>query len=190
MENIKVNEVIDAKGLSCPMPIVKAKRAIDKLAEGQVVELLATDKGSKNDIKAWAETTGNQYLGTLEQDGVYKHYLRKSSSEDTVEKKHEITATNEELSEKLMDSDTLVIDVREAAEYTFGHIPGAISVPLGDLEDSMANLPMDKKLYVVCRTGHRSDLAAQKLAAKGFKEVVNVLPGMNQWNGAIEGLNQ
>ncbi|MGD7023889.1 hypothetical protein FZC79_11650 [Rossellomorea vietnamensis] len=187
MENIKVNEVLDAKGLACPMPIVKTKKAINGLQAGQVLEVEATDKGSKADIKAWAEKAGHQYLGTIEEGEVLKHYLRKASGEESIEKKHPNVATNDELAAKLSEGENIsVLDVREAAEYAFNHIPNAVSIPLGELEDRMAELNKEEEIYVVCRTGSRSDLAAQKLAQSGFTKVINVLPGMTQWNGAAE----
>ena len=91
---------------------------------------------------------------------------------------------------KLADKEDIqVVDVREEAEYAFAHIPGAVSLPIGELEDKLDNLSKDKELYVICRTGHRSDLAAQKLTAKGFDKVVNVVPGMTDWTGDLEGIN-
>ena len=53
------NIVVDAKGLNCPMPIVKTAQAIKALASGQTVEVLATDAGSVKDFAAWSKTTGN-----------------------------------------------------------------------------------------------------------------------------------
>ena len=53
---IKANLQLDAKGLACPMPIVKTKKAMSDLEDGQVLEVQATDKGSKADLKAWAES--------------------------------------------------------------------------------------------------------------------------------------
>ncbi len=53
MRAIKANLLLDAKGLSCPMPIVKTKKAMKDLEAGQVMEVQATDKGSKADIQAW-----------------------------------------------------------------------------------------------------------------------------------------
>ena len=67
MKNIKVDLLVDAKGLSCPMPIVKVKKGMTQLEPGQVVELQATDKGSMADIKAWADSTGHQYLEVLKK---------------------------------------------------------------------------------------------------------------------------
>lgn len=90
MENLKANTILDAKGLACPMPIVKTKKEMKNLEAGQVLEVQATDKGSKADMKAWAESTGHQYLGTIEEGEVLKHYLRKSSNEESNEKNTQI----------------------------------------------------------------------------------------------------
>lgn len=190
MENLKANVTLDAKGLACPMPIVKTKKAMTGLEAGQVLEVQATDKGSKADIKAWAESTGHQYLGTLEEGDVLKHYLRKSSSDETIERKHPNVVTNEELQSKLeANENMMVLDVRETAEYAFNHIPNAISIPLGELEARMNELNQDQTIYIVCRTGSRSDLAAQKLAENGFSNVLNVIPGMSQWIGKTDRIN-
>lgn len=190
MEIIKSNVKLDAKGLACPMPIVKTKKAMTQLEGGQVLEVQATDKGSKADIKAWAESTGHQYLGTVEEGEVLKHYLRKSSGEEKVEKKHPNVINNEELQAKMASNEKMVIlDVREEAEYAFNHIPNAISIPLGELEGRLSELNKEDAIFVVCRTGSRSDLAAQKLAANGFTKVVNVLPGMSKWAGDTASLN-
>ncbi|MBM6618165.1 sulfurtransferase TusA family protein [Bacillus suaedaesalsae] len=181
---MKANEILDAKGLACPMPIVKTKKAINNLEAGLILEVQATDKGSKADIKAWAESTGHQYLGTLEEGDVLKHYIRKATGEEKEERKHPHIASNENL-EKRMDSNDqiVVLDVRESAEYAFNHIPNAISIPLGELENRMNELNKDAEIYVVCRTGNRSDMAAQTLTEKGFTNVINVVPGMSLWTG-------
>lgn len=86
MKNLTANTILDVKGLACPMPIVKTKKEMKNLGAGQVLEVQATDKGSKADMKAWAERTGHQYLGTIEEGEVLKHYLRKSSNEEANEK--------------------------------------------------------------------------------------------------------
>mgnify|MGYP001264849134 FL=1 len=180
---IKTDNVLDAKGLACPMPIVKTKKAVKQLLPGQVVEVQATDKGSTADLQAWAKSAGHQYLGTVEEGNVLKHYVRKASSaEEKEEIKHPHVIKNDELQNKLnAKEDIVVVDVREQAEYAFHHIPGAISIPLGELESRLEELNKEDDVYVVCRTGNRSDLAAQKLAEKGFSKVTNVIPGMSQW---------
>nr|WP_226682410.1 sulfurtransferase TusA family protein [Sutcliffiella horikoshii] len=180
---MNVNLTVDAQGLACPMPIVRTKKAIDQIESGEVLEVVATDKGSKADIKAWADKIGHQYLGTLEEGDVLKHYIRKARSEEEKEEQtYPHVATNEELAAKLEEEIT-VLDVREPAEYAFGHIPGAVSVPLGDLEGGIAELDKEKETYVICRTGSRSDMAAQKLTELGFTKVKNVVPGMSKWEG-------
>lgn len=190
MENLKANKILDAKGLACPMPIVKTKKAMNDLEAGHILEVQATDKGSKADIKAWAESTGHQYLGTLEEGAVLLHYLRKSSSDETIERKHPNIIDNDELAKKLESSENIVVlDVRETAEFAFNHIPNAISIPLGELDNRYDELSKDAEIYVVCRTGSRSDLAAQKLTEKGYTNVINVVPGMSQWSGATTSLN-
>lgn len=97
MNHIKANVMLDAIGLACPMPIVKTKKAMNNLVEGQVLEVQATDKGSKADMKAWAESSGHQYLGTIEEGEVLKHYLRKSSNDESNERNHPNVINNEEL---------------------------------------------------------------------------------------------
>ncbi|MCM3033825.1 sulfurtransferase TusA family protein [Niallia sp. MER 6] len=190
MENLKANTILDAKGLACPMPIVKTKKEMKNLEAGQVLEVQATDKGSKADMKAWAESTGHQYLGTIEEGEVLKHYLRKSSNEESNEKKHPNIISNEELEKKIdVDKNIVVIDVRENAEFAFNHIPNAISIPLGDLENKMNVLNKNDEIYIVCRTGNRSDLAAQKLTENGFNNVINVEQGMSQWSGKTSSIN-
>ncbi|MEH7495499.1 sulfurtransferase TusA family protein [Neobacillus niacini] len=184
MEQIKANVILDAKGLACPMPIVKTKKAMNGLEAGQVLGVQATDKGSKADLAAWAQSTGHQYLGTLEEGEVLMHYLRKSSNDETIERKHPNVIDNDELERRLETNDNMVVlDVRENAEYAFNHIPNAISIPLGELEKRIDELSKEGEIYVVCRTGSRSDLAAQNLTEKGFSKVINVVPGMSQWSG-------
>ena len=191
MTTLKTDLVLDAKGLACPMPIVKTKKAMNGLEAGQVLEVLATDKGSKADIKAWSQSSGHQYLGTIEEGDVLKHYLRKASSnEEAAERKHPHVISNVELEAKLDANENIVVlDVREAAEYVFNHIPNAISIPLGELDDRVNELSKDVEMFVVCRTGNRSDFAAQKLTEKGFNTVFNVVPGMSEWTGKTTSLN-
>lgn len=69
--------VLDARGLQCPMPIVKAKKAIDSLQPGQVLEIQATDPGSRADIAAWSRSTGHELLSASEADGVFTYTVRK-----------------------------------------------------------------------------------------------------------------
>jgi tRNA 2-thiouridine synthesizing protein A len=69
---------LDARGLLCPMPIVKTAKAMRELEPGQVLKLLATDRGSVADVPAWASSTGNELLEAHEEDGTFVFFLRKS----------------------------------------------------------------------------------------------------------------
>jgi len=74
-----ITETLDVKGASCPMPVVKTKSAIDDLAAGEVLEVLATDSGSMSDIDGWSSgTDGVELVGQEKGDDVYKHYVRKT----------------------------------------------------------------------------------------------------------------
>ncbi len=96
------------------------------------------------------------------------------------------TVTNAELQDQLGRDDIIVLDVREPAEYAFGHIANAVSIPLGELESRTHELDSDKEVFVICRTGNRSDFAAKNLTEKGFGRVKNVVEGMTEWNGSTE----
>ena len=73
-----------------------------------------------------------------------------------------------------------LLDVREDDEWTAGHAPEAVHVRLGDLGARVGELPRDREVYVICRSGARSAYAAQTLAAVGFS-TVNVADGMTGW---------
>ena len=187
---IQVDHILDAKGLSCPMPIVKTKNKMKELSPGEVLEVLATDRASIADIKAWADSTGEQYLGTIEENNIIKHFIRKSREEETKEPMtFEHLADLEELKDNMHKSSVTILDVREPAEYAFGHIPKSISIPLGEINQRYNELDKNKDIYVICRTGNRSDYAAKMLAEKGFKNVKNVVPGMIAWTGEVKKLN-
>ncbi|WP_068618569.1 sulfurtransferase TusA family protein [Paenibacillus tuaregi] len=184
---IPVDSTLDCKGLACPMPIVKTKKAIDNLNAGQIIEIQATDQGSVADMQSWTRKTGHQYLGLVEEAGLLKHYIRKASPDEMKEDKmYPNTASHEELSRNLGEPGLTVLDVREPAEFAFSHIPGALSMPLGELKARYNELDQEHKIYVVCRTGSRSDLACQQLEEFGFDHVWNVTPGMTKWQGTTE----
>lgn len=75
--NIKSNQILDAKGLACPMPIVKTKKAINQLESGQILEVHATDKGAKNDLAAWSKSGGHELVNDTEENGVLKFWIKK-----------------------------------------------------------------------------------------------------------------
>jgi len=74
---MKANATLDCTGLYCPMPIIETTDKIRELEIGQVLEVLADDKGIKTDMPAWCESTGNEFLGIEEEDGEYRVYVKK-----------------------------------------------------------------------------------------------------------------
>ncbi|MRX73927.1 hypothetical protein GJU40_17475 [Bacillus lacus] len=68
---------LDAKGLACPMPIVKTKKAITQLESQQILEIHTTDKGAKSDLTAWSQSGGHVLLKHEEENGVYKFWIQK-----------------------------------------------------------------------------------------------------------------
>lgn len=73
----KADLVVDASGLGCPMPVVRAKKGIDSLQSGQIMVLKATDRGSLKDVPAWVQQTRHTLEETIEGDGEYIYVIRK-----------------------------------------------------------------------------------------------------------------
>ena len=78
MAAIRVDHELDARGLLCPMPIVKTAKAMKELAPGEVLKLMATDRGSVTDVPAWTDTTGNELLEWHEEGDVFVFLIRKN----------------------------------------------------------------------------------------------------------------
>ncbi|MBN9654522.1 hypothetical protein GLW00_01165 [Halobacillus litoralis] len=74
---MNVTKTLDAKGLACPMPIVKTKKAMKDIEAGEVLEIHATDQGAKADLTAWAKSGGHELLQTEEDNGVFKFWIKK-----------------------------------------------------------------------------------------------------------------
>jgi len=79
MEGSRVNfdKELDARGLSCPLPILKTKKALNDMASGQVLKVTSTDKGSIKDMQAFASQTGNPLLSSAEEAQTYIFFLQK-----------------------------------------------------------------------------------------------------------------
>ena len=74
---MNADKVLDAKGLACPMPIVKTRKEMKDMESGQVLEILATDKGAKADMTAWAKSGGHELLDIQEEGGALKFWIKK-----------------------------------------------------------------------------------------------------------------
>lgn len=75
--SVKADLILDAFGLICPMPIAKTCQAIKKMEVGQILEIIADDQGIVEDMPNWCDTTGNEFLGIVEENGEYHAFVRK-----------------------------------------------------------------------------------------------------------------
>jgi len=82
------------------------------------------------------------------------------------------------------DSDAFVLDVRQPEEWDQVHIPGATLIPLGELQSRLSEVPKDKEVVVVCRSGNRSQEGRDILLNAGFENATSMAGGMNQWSAA------
>ena len=76
MADFTPNETLDCRGLSCPMPILKTKKTINAMKSGQILEILGTDPGTKNDLPAFARRGGHEYLGEKQDEGFSRFYIK------------------------------------------------------------------------------------------------------------------
>ena len=79
------------------------------------------------------------------------------------------------------DQGAFILDVREPSEWTSFHIPGATLIPLGDLPNRLTEVPKDREVVVVCRTGNRSAQGRDILLKAGFTKVTSMAGGVTQW---------
>lgn len=77
MTEIKSDQVLDCKGLSCPMPMLKIKKAFKDLKSGQILEVWGTDPGTKNEISEWCKKEGHELLAIVEEAGYTKYFIKK-----------------------------------------------------------------------------------------------------------------
>ncbi len=71
------NKEVDARGLNCPLPILRAKKALNDMQSGEVLKILSTDPGSVKDFEAFAKQTGNELLSQAESNKEYTFYLKR-----------------------------------------------------------------------------------------------------------------
>ncbi|AGL00342.1 sulfurtransferase TusA family protein [Desulfoscipio gibsoniae] len=78
LKNMQSDKVVDARGTSCPGPILAAKKSIVEVQVGQVMEVLASDAGTKKDLPAWCKKTGHEFLGMCEDAGDIKLFIKRT----------------------------------------------------------------------------------------------------------------
>lgn len=76
-EQIEATKILDTCGKCCPMPMVETNKTIKSLAEGDVLQIIATDPGTQVDIPSWCERTGNQLLSSNESENLFTYYVKK-----------------------------------------------------------------------------------------------------------------
>lgn len=77
LQALTVEKSVDARGTACPGPLLEAKKAIGTINSGDIMEVMSADEGTKKDIPKWADKKGHKYLGTIEESGFFKIYLKK-----------------------------------------------------------------------------------------------------------------
>lgn len=77
LKELKADSIVDARGTSCPGPLLAAKKAIGTIDSGQVMEVLSADEGTRRDIPKWCTKKGYDYLGTVEESGYFRIFLKK-----------------------------------------------------------------------------------------------------------------
>ena len=76
-ENLIVALVLDVRDLSCPMPLLRTKKEIDKIGSGEILHIQGTDLGSRNDIPNWCKRAGHEYLGERKESGYISFFIKK-----------------------------------------------------------------------------------------------------------------
>jgi tRNA 2-thiouridine synthesizing protein A len=74
---VNFDKELDARGLSCPLPILKTRKSLNDLTSGQVLKVVATDPGSVKDMEAFAKQTGNALLASTEENKTFVFFMRK-----------------------------------------------------------------------------------------------------------------
>ncbi|MFC2160505.1 sulfurtransferase TusA family protein [Acidobacteriota bacterium] len=77
MDGIEADEVLDCYGLLCPMPIIQTAQKIKNMKIGEILEVVSTDDGIKEDMPAWCRQTEQEFIGIEEEEGVFKVFVRK-----------------------------------------------------------------------------------------------------------------
>jgi len=78
MDDVMADQFLDLKGLNCPLPVMKTKKALKDVPVGQTLEVLATDPGSVDDFKAFCETTGNQLIESTQNGDTFRFLIRRA----------------------------------------------------------------------------------------------------------------
>ena len=78
LRNLKANQIVDARGTACPGPLLAAKKAMADVESGEIMEVLSSDEGTKNDIPKWCEKMEHEFLGIIEEDSYSRLLIKKA----------------------------------------------------------------------------------------------------------------
>jgi tRNA 2-thiouridine synthesizing protein A len=78
LKNLKVTQTVDARGTACPGPLLAAKKAVGDIESGDILEILSSDEGTKNDIPKWCQKMEHEFLGIFEEDSYTRLFLKKA----------------------------------------------------------------------------------------------------------------
>ncbi len=109
MGEITISKQLDCKGLCCPMPVVKTKKAMKEMAPGEVLEMVATDPGSIPDMEAWARQTGNKLLEATDEGGTFRFLIEKKGAESTASVAQPADTAGAEGAESAADGEDLEV---------------------------------------------------------------------------------
>ena len=137
---------------------------------------LIADDGIDESVRDLAMIGLDQVAGYFNTDVVDKWAASSGQELETIQ---EIGAG--ELASRIRNNEVTVIDVRGHAEWEGGHIPGVDNIPVGYINDRLAEVPVSKPVVVQCQSGSRSAIAASVLQASGIKSVVNLTGGISEW---------
>jgi len=77
LKSMTADKVVDARGTACPGPLLAVKQKIAEVQSEQIMEVQSTDEGTKRDIPKWCNKMGHEYLGTVEEAGYFRIFLKK-----------------------------------------------------------------------------------------------------------------
>ena len=138
-----------------------------------------TERFLKNSYSAWLCLIATLMIGSATFPNVTVAAQQKESA--TQLRPDEISVAQ---AKDKKDQGAFFLDVREPSEWYPSHIPGSTLIPLGQLENRVKELPRDKEIVVVCRSGGRSSAGRDILKKAGFTQVTSMAGGMNEWKAA------
>jgi TusA-related sulfurtransferase len=77
LKGLKSDKIVDARGTACPGPLLAAKKAVADIQPGQIMEIISSDEGTKSDIPRWCNKMDYKYFGSIDEDGIYRLFLKK-----------------------------------------------------------------------------------------------------------------